>query len=466
MNTPCTKLHLFVDGELSAAEADAFRQHLTRCEDCEVGLRDLLQLELLASRALAGTGGEQAESGKVTPLRPWLHRAYRAAVPVALAAGLAAVAVYRLQAEPRMPSEVWLASADSRMLAARLSHPEADRFRPFVPMRGTAASSEVLPLRPLAALEERQDFSGIAAAYALRGDWQQAEAFLARAPESADKENDRAVVAMSRQRWEEALELLGGALRQEPKHPQALWNRGLALRERGLLQQAEASFREVAALPAQDAGWKEEAESRANELRDLREAEGARWRKQVKDAWEQLAAGTADVKQLAQQPAVARAALYESVRTALTPGAVAALLPLAAELDRVGGGAVLQDYVREMAKRDFGVRASLAREYKKLVAEGQLSPGLLDTLRRSKEWDLYFGALVYTGEAQKDAEALKALKRFAHDSRDPWLNLVAERERARGEGLAGRTGTAEQLLLATLRTCEAYDKLFHCAEIN
>ena len=466
MNTPCTKLHLFVDGELSATEADAFRHHLTRCAECEVELRDLLQLELLASRALSGAGVEQAEgAGKVAPLRPWLQRAYRAAVPVALAAGLAVVGVYRLQAQSEMPAGVWLASADSRMLDARLSHPKADMFRPYVPMRGTTLSTDALPLRPLAELEERQDFRGIAAAYALRGDWQQAEAFLARAAPSADKDNDRAVVALSRQRWEEALELLGGALRQEPRHPQALWNRGLALRGRGLLRQAEASFREVAALPGQDAGWREEAEARANELRELRESEGARWRKQVDEAWRQLAQGTADVMLLAQQPAVARAALYEAVRTATTPGAVTALLPLAKELDRMGGGEVLQDYVRDMAARDFASRAPLAREYAKLM-EGQTPPGLVETLRRSKEWDLYFGALVYTGEAAKDADALKALQRFAHGSRDPWLNLLAERERARGEGLAGRAASAEQLLLATLRTCEAYDKLFPCAEIN
>ncbi|MFP2909660.1 zf-HC2 domain-containing protein, partial [Pyxidicoccus sp. 3LFB2] len=160
-----------------------------------------------------------------------------------------------------------------------------------------------------------------------------------------------------------------------------------------------------------------------------------------------------------------RAALYEAVRTATTPAQVKALEPLAQELDRAGGGAVLQDYVRDMAARDFTVRGPLAREYAKLVS-GVATPGLVEALRRSKEWDLYFGALVHTGEAAKDAEALKALKRFAHDSRDPWLNLLAERERARGEALAGRPGSAEQLLLATLRTCEAYDKQFHCAEIN
>ncbi|WP_267146662.1 zf-HC2 domain-containing protein [Pyxidicoccus xibeiensis] len=463
--TPCSKLHLFVDGELSATEADAFRNHLTRCADCEVGLRDLLQLELLATRALAGTEAEAPEGGgKVTRLRPWLSRAYRTAVPVALAAGLAAVGVVRMQAEPELPGEVWLASATERTLDARLSHPKADRFLPYVPMRGTAHSMDVLPLRPLAELEERKDFSGIAAAYALRGDWQQAEAFLARAPESADKDNDRAVVVMRRQRWEEALGLLGGALRQEPKHAQALWNRGLALHGRGLLKQAEASFREVAALPDQDEGWKQEAEARANDLRNKRESEGARWRQLVSEASAQLSEGKADVAQLVQQPAVAREALYETVRTATTPGAVTALLPLAAELDRVGGGTVLQDYVNDMAARDFAVRAPLAREYAKLL-KGEGTPGVLDTLRRSQEWDLYFGALVHTGEAAKDAEALQALQRFAYGSRDPWLSMLAERERARSEDLAGRQSSAEQMLLATLRSCEAHRKLLNCSEI-
>ena len=467
MNTPCTKLHLFVDGELSATEAEAFRHHLTRCAECEVGLRDLLQLEMLASRALAGagTGGEQAEhSRKVTPLRPWLHRAYRTAVPVALAAGMAAVGVFRLQAEPELPGEVWLASATERKLDARLSHPKADSFRPYVPYRGTAQTAEVLPLRPLAELEERQDFRGIAAAYALRGDWQQAEAFLLRAPDSPDKDNDLAVVALSRGRWEDALGLLGGALRREPRHAQALWNRGLALQGRGLKRLAEVSFRDAAALPAQEEGWTKEAETRANELRDSLELEEARWRTQVRETSRRLSAGTADLKELMQQPALAREAFYEAVRTATTPGAVTALVPLAKELDRVGGGSVLQDYVRDMAARDFAVRAPLARDYAKLL-DGALTPGLLDSLRRSQEWDLYFGALVHTGAAAKDAEALKALARFAHASRDPWLTLLADRERAWSEDMRGRA-SAEQLLLNTLRTCEAYTRLFNCTQIN
>ncbi|AEI62716.1 zf-HC2 domain-containing protein [Corallococcus macrosporus] len=470
MNTPCTNLHLFVDGELSAPDAETFRQHLGRCPECETGLRDLLQLELLASRALGNANAEPAPEPalpeKVTPLRPWLQRVSRAVVPVALAAGLAAVGVFHFQAQPEAPVDVWLAGADVRGLEARLSHPMADRFLPYEPMRGTSSAENPLPLRPLADLEEREDFRGIAAAYALRGDWQQAESFLARAPASADKDNDRAVVALSGQRWEEALSLLGGALRQEPRHAQALWNRGLALRGLGLLKQAEASFRDVAALPGQEAGWKRAAEKRAEELRALREAEDARWRRQVRETWTQLTGKTVDAAYLVQQqPAVTRAALYEAVRTAASVDAATALLPLAAALDRLGEGTVLQDYVRDVAARDFRVRAPLAAEYARLV-KGEVVAGLLERLRVSQETDLYVGALLHTGEAARDAEALKAVQRYAHGSRDPWLNLLAERERARSEEASGRAANAEQLLLATLRTCGAYNKLFPCAEIN
>ena len=466
MNTPCTNLHLFVDGELSAPDAEVFRQHLGRCPECEAGLRDLLQLELLASRALGGASVAEPPPAKVTPLRPWMQRVSRTVVPVALAAGLAAVGVFRFQSQPEAPSDVWLAAADVRTLEARLSHPMADRFLPYEPMRGTSGAANPLPLRPLAELEEQQDFRGIAAAYALRGDWQQAESFLARAPASADRDNDRAVVALSGQRWEEALNLLGGALRQEPRHAQALWNRGLALRGLGLLKQAEASFRDVASLPGQEAGWKVAAEKRANELRALRDAEAARWQRLVRETWTQLTEKTADASYLVQQqPAVTRAAFYEAVRTATSAGAAASLLPLAAALDRLGEGTVLQDYVRDAAARDFQVRAPLAEDYARLM-KGAAVPGLLERLRVSQETDLYVGALLHTGEAARDAEALKAVQRYAHGTRDPWLNLLAERERARSEEASGRAANAEHLLLATLRTCGAYNKLFPCAEIN
>ncbi|HZI13036.1 MAG TPA: tetratricopeptide repeat protein [Myxococcus sp.] len=465
MNTmPCTKLHLFVDGELPEGDAEAYRQHLTRCAECEVGLRDLLQLEMLAARALQPAGGEAP--GKVTPLRPWMQQAWRAAVPVALAAGLAAVGVLRYQAEPQVPPEVWLESASGRTMEARLSHAQADRFKPFSPMRGSALAPEPVSLRPLAQMEERNDYRGIAAAYALRGDWQQAEAFLAKAPDSVATSNDRAALALSKRQWEEALELLTGALRKEPRHPQALWNRGLALRELGLSQRAEEAFRQVAALPGQEAGWVGEALMKADELREDVRKEQERWSGQVREARKLLADGAdaAEVQQLSQQKAVARAALYETVRTATDAAVVRSLMPLARELDG-GGEPVLQDYVKATAARDFTVRAPLAREYQKLL-DGQASPGVLDMLRHADAQDLYFGAVLLTGAAVKDEEAFKALQRFAHVARDPWLHLLVEREQARRQDADGKADSAEQRLLTARRTCGAYTAQFRCAELQ
>jgi len=473
MNTPCTntnRLHLFVDGELSAPDAEAFRQHLTRCAECEADLRDLLQLELLAARALGSEAEAEPKAlpANVTPLRARLQRVYRVAMPVALAAGLAAVGLMQLRATPRIPDEVWLASADTRPFAARLSHPRADLHHAYSPMRGANQASDLLALRPLAELEERRDFRGIAAAYALRGDWQQAEAFLAREPESADKLNDLAVVALSRQRYEEALGLLDRALTLAPNHSQALWNRGLVLHERNLLDRAAATFDRVASLG--EKGWSEEARNRAAELRTKLAEDRVRLRRQVVEAWQTLSGeGAWDAKQLAQRPVVARAALYEAVRTATSSERALALLPLARELDAIGGGSVLQDYVRQVAGRDFTARSPLALGYASLLQHSDTkkdATALLDTLRRSGERDIYFGALVQTGAAVTDAAALSALRGFAEGTPDPWLHLLAEREVIRRELVAGNTAQAEKQLLDAMLTCNSLGNIAPCMELN
>ncbi|WP_141327580.1 zf-HC2 domain-containing protein [Myxococcus sp. AB025B] len=478
MTTPCTnnRLHLFVDGELSATEADAFRQHLTRCAECESGLRDLLQLELLAARALGGSapatqgadGAEPVVGGNVVSLKARLQKGLRLAMPLALAAGLAAVVVVRGQAEPEIPGEVWLSGADTRTFEARLSHPKADRFLPYSPMRGTSHSAQMLPLRPLAELAERHDYRGIAAAYALRGDWQQAEAFLGQEPESADKANDLAVVALSRQRYEEALGLLTSALKLNPNHAQALWNRALVLRERDLLDRAAASFDTVASLS--EAGWSGEARRMAAELRTQLAEERVRSRRQVMDVWTTLTGEAPwDAKQLAQRPAVARAALYDAVRTVTSKERVEALLPLARELDALGGGSVLQDYVRQVAARDFTARAPLAQGYAGLLRDSDTKKDatvLLDSLRRSGERDIYFGALMHTGTAVSDATAMSALRGFAEGTPDPWLHLLAEREGIRRELAAGRTAQAEKQLMDAMLTCNGMGNIVPCMELN
>ncbi|RKH57964.1 zf-HC2 domain-containing protein [Corallococcus llansteffanensis] len=270
MNAHCTKLHLFMDGELSEVEAEGFRHHLPRCPACESGLRDLLQLELLAARALT-TGAEQPApraEGNVVTLGAWVRRNARVVAPLAMAASLCAVMVPRMMPVADVPAVVFLENQPTRELEARLSHPRADQWRRYSPMRGgtdVAEAQQPLPLRPLAEMEERKDFRGIVAAYVLHGQWQQAQAVLAREPASLARDNDLAVVALHEGRPQAALELLDAVVRAEPRHAQALWNRGLALH--ALKQDARAArdFDQVASLG--EPGWSDEARNLAQQLR-------------------------------------------------------------------------------------------------------------------------------------------------------------------------------------------------------
>ncbi len=273
MNAHCTRLHLFMDGELSEADAEGFRNHLPRCAACEGGLRDLLQLELLAARAL-GAGAAEAPAakpgGNVVALGAWVRRNARVVVPLAMAASLCAMVVPRMMPAAEVPAIVFLQNQSTRELEARLSDPRADNHRPYSPMRGGAEGVEAgkvtLPLRPLAEMEERKDFRGIVAAYVLHGQWQQAQAVLAREPASLARDIDLSVVALQDNRYQDALSLLDMVLRADPRNPQALWNRGLALRGLGQKESAALAFDQVAALG--EPGWSEEARKLAKELHD------------------------------------------------------------------------------------------------------------------------------------------------------------------------------------------------------
>lgn len=271
MNAHCTKLHLFMDGELSEVEAEGFRHHLPRCTACEGGLRDLLQLELLAARAL-GTGVSEQPApqpaNNVVTLGAWVRRNARVVAPLAMAASLCAVMVPRMMPVAEVPAVVFLENQPTRELEARLSHPRADQWRRYSPMRGgadVADAQQPLPLRPLAEMEERKEFRGIVAAYVLHGQWQQAQAVLAREPASLARDNDLAVVALHEGRPQAALELLDSVVRAEPRHAQALWNRGLALRALNQDARAARDFEQVASLG--EPGWSDEARKLAQELR-------------------------------------------------------------------------------------------------------------------------------------------------------------------------------------------------------
>ncbi|RKG74840.1 zf-HC2 domain-containing protein, partial [Corallococcus exercitus] len=53
MNSHCTHLPAFVNGELPLELHEGFRAHLASCEDCGVRFHDLLQADVLGRLAIA-----------------------------------------------------------------------------------------------------------------------------------------------------------------------------------------------------------------------------------------------------------------------------------------------------------------------------------------------------------------------------------------------------------------------------
>jgi hypothetical protein len=90
-------------------------------------------------------------------------------------------------------------------------------------------------------------------------------AALRRAGDSADAESDRAALALVEHDAAAALAHATRALQLAPGHPQAAWNRALALRDLGLVRAAVVAFQAIAARG--EKGWSDEAKSRAATMR-------------------------------------------------------------------------------------------------------------------------------------------------------------------------------------------------------
>src|SRR4051812_34238034 len=161
MTPECADLQPYADGELDPARLPVFETHLVDCADCQRGLVDLMQLATL---------GEEAASR--APARPRLLFLRRRPVAVmALAASLlltvaTGARLWRTQAGGS--DALWLGAAPSRLLEARVSQPEADRWRPYDVPRAERSAATPPPLTELGELERRGDQRGIAAAYLIR----------------------------------------------------------------------------------------------------------------------------------------------------------------------------------------------------------------------------------------------------------------------------------------------------------
>ncbi|WNG20659.1 CHAT domain-containing protein [Cystobacter fuscus] len=381
-------------------------------------------------------------------------------------AAVAAGALFFFFARPRKPSgDVWLARTQTRAREARLGYPAADVYRPHSPVR--AGASAMLPpplLQELAALEEAQDFHGLAAAYLLRGNATQAAVYLDKAGHSPDVDCDRALLALDKGDLPEALELLDGVLTASPRHPRALWNRGLVLRELGLGLMAADAFERVASVG--EPGWSTEAKQRAEELRRQVEAHQSAYTRALEVGNAMRAGGPVPLEQARAFPGLFRLFFYDALRAAPTRERTLELLPLAQALDTHEGQGTLVALVHHVAGRDFSRRGPLAREHDRLRRERGPPAGwraLIEQSRRAGETDVLMGALFHSQSIPTHLEDYEAL---AASTGDTWFTLLAAHWRAETVQKRGDRVQAEQLLQAALRTCSTSKLDYRCAELE
>jgi cellulose synthase operon protein C len=462
MSTPCEQVHAFVDGQLGPEEADRFRFHLPDCATCQVEMNRIIQLDAAVQDVLEPPR-RTLRPVRTEAFRPrWSVRAGPRLLLLATAVAVGGLVLFSRLPFPSRDEGAWLTQAPTRTLEARLAWPAADRHRPYETLRsGRSGSGSSPPLRELARLEEAGDYEGLAAAWLLAGEPAQADSWLARSGDSPAADNDRAVLALERGEYAEALALLDRVLRSQPEHPQARWNRGLVLERLELPMSAARDFERIAALG--EPGWADEARQRAETLRARSVREWESWRGANALGRELVRGGPLPSdEEVARHPGLFRLYLYDAVRSARTAQRVRELQPLAQALDTRVGGTVLQDFLRQVEARDFGRRAPLAEAYESLALAPQapaVTEELLERLRRAGEPDLLLGTLVQAGAVAAHLDEFRAL---AAASRDPWFELMADQEQGRALAARGETREAERLLLAALERCGQARLSYRC----
>jgi tetratricopeptide (TPR) repeat protein len=448
MTSRCDDLDLYFDGELPEGERAAFEAHLAGCDRCQRELHALMQLEVATAPEVKARPADN-----VVPLAR-RRRALWAAAPVIAAA--AAVALWIRSPgpgpgdRPDGPGEIAaLTLAPTRGLEPRLSWAPADAHRDYAVMRGDI-EGEPIPLAELSRLETAGDLRGLAAAHLLRGELAQAKALLEKIGRSADRESDRAALALAQGDPEAALALADAALEEAPEHRQARWNRALALRELGLPRMAAAEFDALAA--AGESGWAAEAAVHAEALRREPAAREAMFATVQAAGQALIEHGTAIPEGAVQAaPSLARLYFYDALRAAPSRDRVLALAPLATTLDAIAGGQVLKDLVERTAAADFAVRGPLAADYAALaLSRGGDGAGLAARAETAGQVDIALGALVHAGLAGRE---LARFGRMAEGTGDAWMRMLAAQQRAAADIDAGRFVAAEAALQAGRALC-------------
>lgn len=383
------QVHLFSDGELPEAEADAFRLHLGTCARCQQVLHDILQADHAMSRATPA-----AKTRRAQPM--WRRRSVQTGLAL-VAAALLAVLVWPRPAVVQGPT-------GPRHLEARVSWPLGDAWRPYEALRG-AVQSDSVPMTSLALLEKNGESESLASAWLLMGDAARAQKLLSGLSRNSDVLADLAATELAAQRPEEALALAQRALDDSPKHSRALWNAALAAQELGLIRVAADFFGQVASL--REPGWSDEASLRQRALLTKAEQTDTRYQQFLDAAGRMVLEGTPLTDaEAAIAPSSARMYLSYALLAAPSRERVEALLPLARTLDRVLGGDALVQTVQRDAADDFAVRAPFALQFRGVAVD-------------------LFRALTITGFAPKIADSEQGLG----DGRAKFISqLVAKKQ--------------------------------------
>ena len=238
-------------------------------------------------------GASPAVSREV-PARPTYRRAARAAVGTFATAALALFCWHQLAAPDVSPG----ASPDAvpvgqacasfkrllgpiRPIRVRLTYPCADEYRAYGTVRsGSVGVRENIGYSTKGELEERGEVRGLVAALLLSGGWQPAYDYIEKRRAALDKpmpvqldidlDSDMAAVLIARDDSddaERALVILERVLDRQPEHPQAHFNRGLALLQLSLYGEAARAFDRAAEF-SMAPGWQAEARQRARKARE------------------------------------------------------------------------------------------------------------------------------------------------------------------------------------------------------
>ena len=441
----CEQLGAFVDGELAPDEAAAFRKHLVVCARCQQEMHGLMQLSALAEQARERSPAARPEVAPVVlAAQDRRARPRRAAwVGVVGAVAIAAAAVLAIRPGTKKPDlSTALASLDARTVSGWPSALGARDYRRYEVSRGVnGPKNDVLARAELGLLaDERWD--QLATLAILRRDFDAADGYLSKLPQTPPVLSDRGLVLLERSRCDDALELFADALRKDPGFAPALFNRGRCLRDLGLPFAASKAFEAV--RKANAGGWSKEAaeletdlQRQTNEFRDF----NAQWRA-AKQAFREN--GTPFPEPFVRRaPSRVRYEINIALATAPERAQAKSLVTEARRIDGIIGGSALERRAAWTLRQPFTpARKELAARMARWLSDAEkASPQdvdqLLATARKAHEDDLTLLVL----ENYRKYQFTPERERLARTSGDEWS--LAQLELARGDTVRGNGQLAE-----------------------